>query len=76
MNGGLRDITLSLDQETIEFLEAAARSRKTSKSGFLRMVPTLLTPEERAFIERFRDAKLPGQNPGVTRGMVHVTTEP
>ena len=50
----LRDLKLSLDEETIQWLREGARIHKTSLSGFLRLVPTLLTPGERELIERLR----------------------
>lgn len=71
----LIDVKLSLDQDTIDFLEAAARSRKTSKSGFMRMIPTLLTPEERTFIDRFRETQSRPQDDRNTVGSVHATDD-
>lgn len=71
----LIDVKLSLDQETIEWLTAGALSMKTSKSGFLRMVPTLLTPEERDFIEAFRKVLKRPEDDRNTVGSVHATED-
>lgn len=74
-NGKLRDVKFSLDEETITFLEMAALSRKESKSAWLRQIPTLLTPEEREFIMRFRETVDRPQDDRNTVGRIHVTQD-